>query len=429
MEEFEIKEGQRLPIETRMELPEFSFEQELTRQPIPFQNRIDSLPDYVTIHPQVAFLNDLSRQFNRSYSAISKDATALGARTVGTDADGYPVFERFTAEVLQDEYEWRQKFKEADEYLTTGALASLLGRSRNWITRNTAALNSYPREMKFRGRQVLAFPSAVASQLRILELQIPPAHHHYSITELQELTGKDHRWIERVFALKNITPEWRENVKTREPAYHYRRDDLFVLEEALAALPAAAGSSLSTQDISSKHNVSRSQLEKVLELLPAVGEKRLNAHSIPMRSFSQEEEAVIVNLIPRRPEGKLYSYDEIATLTNRSYHWVRDAARPFKMDAFKEGSRILLTEEQAATIIDQAKESPQFAGGWLTIEDISRMLLRRRSWVIQRIQSIAVRSEVRLDSRNKPRTHYEPDAIDELQRRYLIEEENEQPQN
>lgn len=425
VEEFEIKQYESISRETRMDLPAVSFEQELISQPIPFSNRVESLVDYITLHPQVAFLINIADRFKRNSKSVAQDALSMGAQVLGTDAYGHPVFERFTAEVLEDEYLWRSKLREADQYLTANAIGKLLGRKWDWVVRNTAALNIHPSLMELRGQQELMFPASVANDLRKLELQIPPAHHHYSISELQELSGKDHRWIEKVFASHGIEAEFRANLKTRAYARHYRRDSYYVIEEALAALPAPAGDSVTISEISQKHNLSRYGVEKIIINEGIVGQEKLDTQSVPRYMYAPEEESTIVGTSTDRPEGKHYSFRELASKVNRSFYWVKDAAKPFTEEVVRgERRSVLLNEDQAAYIVEVAKAEPPLAQGWLTLEDVSHMLMKHRSWVERRIQQVAVRSEVRLDVRYKPRIHYEPDTIDELQLFYLIDEEN-----
>ena len=74
MEEFEIRPGERLPAETRMEMPEVSYEQELIMTPVPFENRVAYLSDFVKPHAKRETIEHIAKALGVSVGRAERMA-------------------------------------------------------------------------------------------------------------------------------------------------------------------------------------------------------------------------------------------------------------------------------------------------------------------------------------------------------------------
>jgi hypothetical protein len=171
---------------------------------------------------------------------------------------------------------------------------------------------------------------------------------------------------------------------------------------------------------------------QVKRLLKGVheGEMRLSDYSRPALHYPPEVETFLNAYVEDSARDEVtYTYEEIAQKVGRSVFWVKAKARPFKDQVIiKPTSDTKInhqfSQEVMDTIASIAKQEPPMGDDWLTIEDISKMLIRHRSWVVRRLAQATIASEVRLDVRMKPRQHYSPSVIDELQYTFMIDEEN-----
>jgi hypothetical protein len=410
--------------ETLLPMPEMTLEQELIKAPIPFQNRVDSLHDYFTLNPGLILLPEIVKELGIDSRYAKRYAEIVGAETVGEDEHRLPIYEPFTLEVIREELAWREKTQSLKPLLSLQALTHVMTRSRSWVGRNCNALSIYPKPGMINGRMVPLYPKSAVNDLRRLELQIAPAHHHYSISELQDLTGKGHRWIEKTFQLKGVQPEWRENVTTREAGWHYRREYLEILEGVLNTLPPPAGVLLGVEEMSEKSGVSKDRLRNIITESPALAQKGLNIQSRESIVFSAEGERYVMEELALPIHERFYTYEDIAARALRSVHWVRGKAEKYKQSAVTIKGKKSFNEDVAHEIIALARLDYPGAQGWLTVQEITEMLPKNRNWVVRQLAQIAAKSETRLDTRMKPRDHYHPDVIDQLQLQFLVDEEN-----
>jgi hypothetical protein len=429
--EFEIKIGERLPDDTRMELPDESYEQELVATPIPFENRVEYLSDYVKPAARSMTCAEVAVNLGVDIDTARKLLSDIDAPIVSAEGAAEKKYHPSSLEVIKDELDWRKAYSELNDELSVARIVDFVGRSRDWVVANAYALGVYPKPDRnsSHGPRARVYPKDLVNQLRKLRLHTPPASEHYSITELQEIVKKDHRWIERQLSLHGIVPDNREHLMTGEVGPHYRTDVVDLLLQAVSELPPLAGEWMTAGFLAKSTGLTEHQVKRLLKGVHE-GEMRLSDYSRPALHYPPEVETFLNAYVEDSARDEVtYTYEEIAQKVGRSVFWVKAKARPFKDQVIiKPTSDTKInhqfSQEVMDTIASIAKQEPPMGDDWLTIEDISKMLIRHRSWVVRRLAQATIASEVRLDVRMKPRQHYSPSAIDELQYTFMIDEEN-----
>lgn len=236
--EFEIKQDEPLPLETRMELPEMSYEQELLNTPVPFVNRVEFLSDYEKFDKRPQTPEEIASQLGRSVHEVM-----LHAKNLGAEYDKVSnTLQCYAKEVIQEELEWNDSFLELSEYLSSKSIGKYLARSERWVERTANGLGVYPiyKDMSS-GRKAFAYPKETAWMLRTVMLHFPPANDMYAISEVERLTGKDRDWIVKVIIDEELPTSLRMSAVNHIVAIHMTKEVVDILIQYEKELPEAAG--------------------------------------------------------------------------------------------------------------------------------------------------------------------------------------------
>lgn len=437
MNEFIYSPGERLPPETRIEPKEAKAQlfdiKELMKAQVPFAHRVIALPFYVDPNPRKMTSAEIANELDTTEGVINRIAQKVDAPTI-IDEEAVLRYDTYSLEVIQEEIEWQAGYDELPDMVPATRIAEYLGRSWMWVEKYATQLKIYPVPTMVNGREYLLYPKKAVQKLYKFQLQIPPANDAYSIGELMEMIGKDHRWIKRILKEKNISSILRSNLITHEIAAHYPQEALEVLQAAKEALPPPAGNWLTRHDLRQALGKSFRWLDARLAAYEDKAAYRLTiASRVELHYPPEVLEALKLEVEETAKEQGWYSASEIATLAGKSIFWTRARTKPyaslakyFPLEHQHNRPAAHYSEQVKDEIVTMARAEPPEAEEKITVEEIAAMLQRRRQWVIERIAQLGIESELRLDRRMKPRQHYDPETIDSLQLRFMIDEENEE---
>lgn len=352
--DFEIKSGERLPAETRMEVPELSYEQELLLTHVPFKNRVEFLSDYVKPHARHMTVDEIARRLNVSVGRVETLADRVGANFTHNDSEG-TTFELFTFEVIEEEIVWQKVEDSLEDQISAYAIAEYLAKSEVWVRRTAYNLAVYPEQRWENNRWVFLYPKEVLLMLRTVILHTPPANDFYAIDEAVALVGKSREWIARAVELNELDWEVRLLSVSHKDAVHYPKETIDVLCALAAELPP--------------------------------------------------------------PAGNWLTVTQMGVAVSRTKEWVRAhlgeqlyAAEPRIGDNMKvEGHFPPETLQYLKGII---AELPPYADDWVTVWGIATKLGRSVPWVQNHISEYDDCAELRLTNRgNRPLMHYPPEVL------------------
>ena len=246
--EFEITPGELLPPETRIPLPEMSYEQELLNTPVPFENRVEFLSDYVRLDVKRKPAKDIAVNLGISIEQVISYAQIVGAEQSHDDT----VYDMYTEEVIADELAWEVSFSELDAYLSSKRISQYLGRGVHWVEQQAYGLGVYPIERLMpSGRKARAYPKGTAWMLRHIMFHTPPANDMYSIEEARKLVGKSRDWIEKQVESRNLPFSWRMSAVNHDISRHITGLVLEELQKLVRGLAPPAGNWMTDQRIAS----------------------------------------------------------------------------------------------------------------------------------------------------------------------------------
>jgi hypothetical protein len=430
VEEFEIKRGSLLSPETRMAIPDMSYEQELVAAPVPFENRVAYLSEYSKLAPVPVTLESLVNDLDLPKSFVRTMVKELDAEE-SKEGEEALILKPFTKEVLIEELVWQEQVEELEEYVSAITIAKMLSRQAEQIKILANGLAVFPKIVVNGKRQSLLYPKSLATQLRTYYFHLPPAADWYGIREAIEYVGKSNDWIVAQVALNGLRQGLRVS-GSNVLSPHYPQDTMDALRRIKGELPKAAGDWVTAHRLVHMTGIDKDWVHARLQQYTHLSENRVADNGLVRPHYPAEVVVAIQKQYNERPE--------------EANGWLTATAIHKKVGLGKTRVRSLLASESRESeqrqtntgksekhyhpeILDDARrvltELAPPAGGWLTLPQIASMLMKPRSWVVRKLSELDVSSEQRRDSMNRSNTHYPPNVIDEIQRRYLIQEENE----
>jgi|GEM_PF-6279505 len=364
-----IKLSERWPTETRMEMPEHSYAQELLGIPVPFENRVEFLSDYSKNILREQTSLQISKIINTSSATVERIADEVAAGIVDVSTNGQPIYEAYTLEVIENEIEWSTLYNKLDAHLPVAAIASFLGKQEIWVQNRLNELNvALPPETRLKsGRMGRGYDKKIVISLRHIMLHAPPAKNMHNLHDMEAILGRHRDWIRPRLQKLGFAALTRTSVLSGEVG-------LYFTDEALEAL-------------------------KIINM----------------------------NLAP--PAGNWVTVGTIARLLSKDRKWVLkriDAYQELSEIRRDDFDRELVhyppfvLEELQKLVVPTAKN----IYGWLTEDEVAEMLCKTRGWVKKRVSEIQTGSLLLLDENNRSRVHYSPEVVDELQLKYFVDEEN-----
>lgn len=353
--EYEITPGERLPPETRMELPTLSYEQELLTTHVPFENRVAMVSEYVKPQARHMTVAEMAVQLEITPGRVQTLADYIGAQFDDQSAQ----YELYTLEVIEEEIVWQSLEDSLDEKVSAYALSEYLAKSEVWVKQTAYGLGVYPDSVKVGNRQMRLYPRELLGMLRIILLHTPPANDLYSIGEAEALVGKERDWIARMVEKHELIWEYRTLAESGRVGVHYPQDTIDTLRALAAEIPPAGDWLTATQ----------------LGRLVSRDKKWVRDHLGDYLALAEPRIADNMKIEPHYPpEALVYLQQIIETL-------------------------------------------PPYAGDWMTVGGIASKLGRSVDWVEKRIEQFKDRAEPRLTNKgNRSLTHYPPEVYEELQR-------------
>jgi len=416
------------PPETRMEMPEMSYEQELLNTPVPFSNRVEFLSEYEKFDSKPMTARQISEELSVSIIKTNRYLLEVGALF---DENG--TYEEHAFGVVKDEVQWQNNYEALEEYLTVSEIGEVLSKSEVWVKQNAYGLGVYPESsVNHQNQAVQVYSKSLVVMLRTLIHQFPPNTDLYNVDETKTLVGKDRKWIERMVQLHNLPFEVRRHSLSQKLGIHYPQNTIDALEAIRNELPPPAGDWFTVRQLAKAISKSLDWVEDHLGEYRATGELRLTDSSRIAQHYSPEVleylQGIVEELPP--PANDWMTEKMMAKKLGRTWYWIKE-----KIEPYAALSEIRLTstgnkpfEHFPPSVYDalqkMSAEEIAHAGGWVNETEVSEMLVKSRFWVKRRIGSVGIASEIRFDRKGHPRTHYPPEIIDTLQLKYLIDEEN-----
>lgn len=426
-----METNERWHKDTLMEMPEQSYTQELLSLPIPFQNRTAYLSEYTKSVSRVHSAPEIAEELGKSVNFVTKIAKAVGANGYLDLATNIFIYEDYTLEVLMDEIEWRSDYEQFEKKITSAAIAEYVTREKTWVEGVAYELGIYPELVdEDDGQKTLLYPKSTAVLVREVLLHCPPADGWYTPTDLMNYFNKSFRWIVKNAKQLGIDTEPRMLLGSHEITPHYPPHVIEALFNVVENLPPPAGYWMTAHRMSVLLRKSRRWVEERASAYKEHAEMRLGDKNIPSMHYPPEVFAALASIVENEPTV-LVGWDTAsgaAHKVGKSVLWAKS-----QLDLFSEQSKMLpdannrLAKHYPPDVIDIviqiASELPPEAGSWITLEEISQMVGKHRSWVERRIDQLRIDSEVRMDRKMKPRVHYRPEIVDLLQLNFLIDEE------
>lgn len=424
--------NEKWPAETLMPIPEQSYAQELIGLPVPFPNRVAYLSEYDKSVSRAYDASEMAKKLGKKVNFITRIATAVGAKGYLDSITNNFLYEDYTYEVLMNEIEWHREYKELDKMVTSATIAEHLTRDKTWVEEIAYELGIYPEFANDDdGRRTVLYPKSTAMLTREVLLHCPPADGWYTATDLMNYFNKSYRWIVKNAKQVGIDTKPRTLIGSNEITPHYPPHIIEALSEVVENLPPPAGDWMTSHKMAMVLRKSRRWVEDRIVVYKECAEVRLGNKNIPSVHYPPEVFVALANIAENEP-AVLVGWDTapgIAYKVGKSVLWAKS-----QLDLYSEHTKMLpdannrLSRQYPPEVIDIvvgiAAELPLEAGSWLTLEEISRMLGKHRSWVQRRIDQLEIDSEVRLDRKMKPRVHYPDEAVDLLQLQFLIDEDN-----
>lgn len=315
--DFVIKPGRRLPAETRLELPEMSYAQELLALPIPLENRITYLSPSQQLLPK-----GLNAAAIASSKGIPIDWVKTKAKEIGVEPDwgGYP---EYTAELLEEEWRWEGIYASAGRHISLDSVAKYLGRGRPWVATWAADLGSYPRYRKLgRNREVLSYETGVLYQLRHILLAFPLSNGWYTLGDLATMTRLKPGRVVSILEENGVYGELRRCIHDLSEITHYPPDCLEILEDKSPRRLPPGGEWMTRHAMAEALGKDFSWVSERVK--PYQAELRLNDQGKPADHYSRG----VYELLLREAEGyelagEYLGVRGLARVTGKSTSWVR----------------------------------------------------------------------------------------------------------
>lgn len=426
--DFKIVPGERLPVDTRMELPEMSYEQELLNTPVPFENRVAFLSEYSRMYFKEMSLDELVESLDMSRRSVKSLLVEMDV-PLSDDLSGEK-YDESARELLAEEFIWESRVDELADAVPAVVIAQLLSKGAAWVHEQAYALGVAPIVERGGSRVSYLYPKELAHKLRILVLHLPPAGSWYGPREAMNIVKKDLSWISiqvKLHGLKSGSRLAGNNVG----AEHYPEETILALVKLAEVLPPPAGTWLTVRRMANILSKDRSWVASRVGKFEHLAEDRLTDINTVKPHYPPEVLEYLREELAKETPGAndWFTPRAASRKLNRPLSWVLDTLSHLNEEGEDrkgvnniEGAHY--SPESFALLEKASLEAPQHANGWVTVPMITRMLMKTRTWVLKRLKEMEEPLEVRLDSMNRPNNHYHPDVIDRLQLRYMIDEEN-----
>ncbi len=420
MEEFEIRPGERLPAETRMEIPEVSYEQELLLTPIPFEYRLAALSDYVKHSDEKRTLAHIAKRLNVSQARALQLIEEVGARS--EEVHGKIVFEPHTDEVLVEELAWRSFVEELDDTLAISTIAETLNKHVEWVRRIAYGLAVFP-EMGLgrNGQPAELYPKSLVLDLRAIALHTPPAGEWYSGGEVAAATGRSDSWTVKMVASLALESGVRIGALSHKEDTHYPQKTLDVLV-GIAKEHPHAGDWVTAHRMADILLVSKHWVKRELAKGPFMTEMRLPDMGAATLHYPPEVlETLRTRLEKLVPAGDWLTESGIADAIGKNIEWVQARIDPYvdsgEMRISRAGKPTLHFSPAVAESLHQISLEVKPAGDWMTVYGMAAALGRTSKWVSARITPYLHLAEPRLTKHNnREKPHYPPEVFEAFKR-------------
>jgi hypothetical protein len=428
--EFEI--GERLPAETRIEIPELSNAREVLLTPIPFENRVAFLSEYERSLSKSLTLSEIARQLHRQRSTIASMADAVGATSTYDEKLKDTLYEVFTLEVLRDEQEWYRQYENLDKFLSSTDIAEVIIRDERWVVNIANELEVYPQiTTRNNGQTFAAYPKSLAIHTREYILHYPPSDGWVTATSMAVLFNRSYRWIVKNAEQQGFIPQLRTHADTHEILPHYSQEVISALSAVIESLPPPAEDWVTAAKISSEIKKSRRWVDEKILDYDKYSEVRLGHNNVPHVHYPPEI-LIFLDKVAAEEPIPIFGWDTPSGIANSVNMNIFRVIKLLK--EYHDQSKMLpdvtnrLVLHYPPSVIEEisrmATELPPPAGSWLTLNEIALMLRKHRNWTQRSITELKVNSEMRLDRSGKVRIHYPENTVDLLQRHFLIDEDN-----
>ena len=384
--EFETTPGDRLPFETRIPLPEMSYEQEILNTDVPFENRTAFLSEYDKLDSAPILLTHLADQLDMSVGRARAYALEVNAIVL----EEYPedvLFDIYTKPVIEQELAWEDDFLQLDDYVPVHKISNTLSIGESTVHQLAYGLGIYPQFVETGKRRSILYPKELASQIRLYRFHFPPSAGWSGIKEAESYVGKSGEWIMNTvkkYELKHGKRMSGSNVFSQ----HFPQETLDELLSIKQELPQFGGDWVTERRMEALIGASKGELQQYLAPYADASEQRL------------------------------------ADTGHERIHyppWVILQVKDIRMEAMRAKlEKQLAQQEKKERVLSAAPP----ANDWLTIPMVAEMVQRPRSWVESRLGQLGIESERRRDRMNRPNPHVPPESVDELQLHFLIDEEN-----
>lgn len=362
--------------ETRIPIPDRTYTQELLDVPIPLENRIAHLIPYIEPIAGVRTQYMISTIIGASASWVVRAAEYIGLEPLVNGTDRGSLVRHYTPpalELLQEEWDWYQSYKELDDQLTETAVGMFVAKSVHWVRKTAHELEVYPIDKVLKtGRERYTYKKTLIPQLRHILLVFLPAEDWCTKQELIELTGKDWPWIKKQLIKTDI------KVMPRRSPFNGGVYDYIAPE-------------------------SREYLNSIKTNLPKAGKRTIH-YSEAVRQPLEEK---------AKTEGtdKRLARIAIARAVGKSWDWVESRLPYVGIETYEEGSPVYREPEEE--IIKGLKKiaEEEAADTRLAIYEIARILGHSSYWVKARLPFTTISPE---EKRGKQYDVFELEIIDQL---------------
>ncbi|MBC7459141.1 hypothetical protein H7200_00285 [Candidatus Saccharibacteria bacterium] len=410
--------------ETRMKIPDQTHAQELLEQPIPLENRIAHLLPYLEPTAEIYSRFVIARKIGSPADWVQKVALRIGIQPITNtlDEEGVESYPPYSLELLQEEWQWYQSYKELDDYLTEYAISQFVARSPQWVRKTAADLEVYPTKAVVFKRFRTVYPKTLIPQLRHLLLVYLPSEDWYITKELEEATGHDWGWVARKLKASGIQSQKRRSALNGGIFDYYPPEALEYLKQLNMDLVEPAGDWLTIQGMADKLGKSYKWVISQLADMQESPELKLSSRARDEEHYPpevcqklSEKSATLIEV------GDYFAVDTLAKYIGKSGQWVRNRLQ--YTDAIPE-DRVDVTgsvhEYYPPDTIEKLEGLPwdilktQGRAGWVSVTDIAQQLGHTRSWVKNRLPYVGAVFENKTAIDIPQQNYFPPDIIEKI---------------
>lgn len=337
---------------------------------------------------------------------------------------GYEYYPHYATEFVQEEKAWRDWYLTLPKRMSTGQIAEAVGRSYGWTEKTLAEF--YSRKSKHPSQQPLLYSRDAVKKLREITLSTPPDEDWHTIPTLATLTGKSRDWILNQLEASSVRPENRRQAATGRDFPHYPPETLVLLFEANQKIPEPAGDWLTANALVLKTGKSTNWVRKRLDKdFIALGEPRLDdmtvirIHYPPLVLEAMLREIEEVAGYPDAGDWVLLSNlrrslgVHAVTLTRMMEQIEVETEIRIDMKGRPKQHLSPNTQRQLAKLVLDRLSHPD-ANGWLTFTEVQKRIEQTSTWIRKELEAQGITPEIRLDGSKRPAEHYNPELIQQI---------------